>query len=109
MGIIVNTEKHKVTGSHLRLSLLMFLGVDVEQREATATKIVNTLQAFARDTMGIELVGEMFQADSRVSAYDKYRAAGLSHADAMQCIEAEQQRKKILELGASILKSRAVG
>jgi len=107
MGIILNNDKHKVTGSHLRLSLLMFLGVDVAQRETTATKIVNTLQAFARDTLGIELVGEMFQADSRVSAYDKYRAAGISHADALDRIARAKEDKELQAKGEAILKQNA--
>lgn len=107
MGIVINTDKHKVTGSHLRLSLLMFLGEDTAKRETTASKIVNTLQAFARDTLGIELVGEMFQADSRISAYDAYRATGISHDDAMLLVEADKKRAELLAKGRQLLKKSA--
>ena len=107
MAIILNSDKHNATGSHLRLSLLMFLGEDVANRETRAMQIVSTLKQLAQNELSIELVGEMFQADSRVSAYDAYRAAGIDHEDALAMVLADRKRAELLAKGRQLLKKSA--
>ena len=115
MPLVLNTEKNKPEASHLEFSKLqIFLGTDKSKRAAIADKIVNSLVAFARDTLHVELVGVMAQVNARVSDYDAYRAAGLTHEQANEQLAEKQallkqiaEKNKLINVGKDILRGNA--
>lgn len=104
---IVWNENTKATGSHLKLDLSLFLGEDENGRKAKAELILNKLRDFALNVLRCEVTGEAKQADSRVSAYDAYRAAGVDHEQAILMIEADKKRAELLAAGRAALKKTA--
>ena len=100
-------DKTNNNGSHLTGKFSLFLGEDTAQRLGKAKQVIAAFETFARDVLQCEIVAEFMQTDCRVSAYDAYRAAGVSHADALAMIESDKARAAMLAKGRAILKKSA--